>query len=130
VSDAVVTSNAQRAAHIARSTWIALLIVCVAWEAWLAPLRAGGSWMVLKALPLLLLARGVWRFDLRALQWALLLVPFYIAEGAVRLLEPPPVRWCALLEIALGGSFYFTALAYLRPFKRAANAERGKETKP
>jgi len=31
-------------------------------------------------------------------------------------------------EKALAALFYFAALAYLRPFKRAANARRAKET--
>ena len=35
---------------------LALIALCLAWEIWLAPLRPGGSWMLLKALPLL--ARG------------------------------------------------------------------------
>ncbi|MGE8473190.1 MAG: DUF2069 domain-containing protein, partial [Paraburkholderia hospita] len=40
---------------------IALIALCVAWEWWLAPLRAGGSLFVLKAVPLLLALPGVWR---------------------------------------------------------------------
>ena len=61
---------------------LALLEIC--WELWLAPLRPGGSWLALKALPLVALWPGVARSKTRALQWALLLLPWYFAEGVVR----------------------------------------------
>ena len=63
---------------------VALLLVCVLWELLLAPLRPGGSWLVLKALPLALLIPGAMRGSRRALQAASLLLPFYLAEGIVR----------------------------------------------
>ena len=51
-----------RAAHvIASASLIALVFLCVAWELWLAPVRAGGSTLALKALPLLLPLFGVLR---------------------------------------------------------------------
>lgn len=37
----------------AAASLVALIILCVAWELVLAPLRPGGSWMVLKVIPLL-----------------------------------------------------------------------------
>ena len=40
--------------RLAAASLIALLALCLAWELWLAPLRPGGSMLVLKALPLLL----------------------------------------------------------------------------
>jgi uncharacterized membrane protein len=62
----------------------ALALLCVLWELALAPLRPGGSWLALKALPLVLVAPAVTRGSRRALQWLALLLPFYIAEGVVR----------------------------------------------
>ncbi|MGH8705692.1 MAG: DUF2069 domain-containing protein, partial [Burkholderiales bacterium] len=44
---------------IASAALIALIFLCVAWELWLAPLRPGGSWLALKALPLLAPLFGV-----------------------------------------------------------------------
>ncbi|HVE49265.1 MAG TPA: DUF2069 domain-containing protein [Casimicrobiaceae bacterium] len=63
---------------------IALVSTLVLWELVLAPLRPGGSWLALKALPLALLIPGVMRRQHRALQWLALLLPFYVAEGIVR----------------------------------------------
>ena len=88
--NAPMLSAAQRAAwRIAAACWPALLLLTVLWEWLLAPLRPGGSWLVLKALPLLLPLRGVLRGDVKTMQWALLLVLPYIAEGSVRLVDAP-----------------------------------------
>jgi uncharacterized membrane protein len=116
-----VLSPAQRAAwRLAAGGWLALIVLTVLWEWWLAPLRPGGSWLVLKAVPMLLPLRGVLRGDVKAMQWALLLVLPYIAEGSVRAVDPPPVGAMAMAEIALGLAFFAAAIVYLRPFKQAA----------
>jgi uncharacterized membrane protein len=116
-------SPAQRAGwRVAAGCWVALIALAVLWEWRLAPLRPGGSWLVLKALPLLLPLRGVLRGDVRLMQWALLLVLPFIAEGTVRAVDPPPAGTMAMLEIALGLAFFTAAIVYLRPFKKAARA--------
>jgi uncharacterized membrane protein len=118
-------SPAQRLAwRTAATSWLALLALVVLWEWLLAPLRPGGSWLLLKAVPLLLPLRGLWRGDVPAMQWALLIVLLYVAEGALRLLDPQPVAALALLELALAASFFVAAVVYLRPFKRAAKSSR------
>jgi uncharacterized membrane protein len=117
----IALTPAQRhAVRLAQASWFALLALAVAWEWQLAPLRAGGSWLMLKALPLALLAPGVWRADVKAMQWALLTVPLYAAEGAVRVVDAPPVPTLAALELLLAAGFFCAAIVYLRPFKRAA----------
>ena len=72
------------AARIAALGLLALVLLCLLWELVLAPLRPGGSWLALKALPLAALAPGALRGARRALQWLSLLLPFYVAEGIVR----------------------------------------------
>ena len=114
-------SPAQRLAwRTAAASWVALLVLAVLWEWQLAPLRPGGSWLVLKGAPLLLPLRGVLRGDVKVMQWALLLVLAYIAEGSVRTFEAPPAGTLAVCEIALGLLFFAAAIVYLRPFKNAA----------
>jgi uncharacterized membrane protein len=116
-------SPAQRAAwNIAAASWLALLALTVLWEWRLAPLRPGGSWLILKAVPLLLPLRGVLRGDVKVMQWALLLVLLYIAEGGVRAMDAPPAGMMAMIEIGLGLAFFAAAIVYLRPFKQAARA--------
>jgi uncharacterized membrane protein len=97
----------------------ALLLLCLAWELWLAPLRAGGSWMALKALPLLLPLPGVARGRLYTFQWALLLIPAYFAEGVVRAWsDRGPAAVLAGIEIALSLVFFATAICYVRMKRR------------
>ena len=74
-------SLAPRAAFIGV---VALALLCMLWETMLAPLRPGGSWLALKALPLLLLLPGTFRGARKPLQGLALLLPLYAAEGIVR----------------------------------------------
>jgi len=68
----------------AAASLLALELLELLWELWLAPLQPGGSWLALKAVPLLALTPGVARGRVRARQWTLLLLPWYVAEGVVR----------------------------------------------
>ena len=119
-----LTAAQQAARRAAAVTWVALLLLAVLWEWLLAPLRPGGSWLLLKAVPLLLPLAGVLRGDVKVMQWALLLVLLYIAEGSVRAADPPPAGTLAMIEIALGLAFFVAAIVYLRPFKKAARARQ------
>ncbi len=122
---------AQRlAARMALASWLSLIALSVLWEWQLAPLRAGGSWLVLKAVPLLLPLRGVWRGEAYAMQWALLLVLLYLCEGALRSFDAPPAAWLAWAETLLALLFFASAIVYLRPFKRAARARAAGSGQP
>ena len=99
---------------------LALCAMLVMWEVWLAPIRQGGSWLVLKALPLGLALPGLFRQRPYTRQWLSLLLPFYAAEGIVRAAtEPGRIRLLALAEIALA-AFAFIAIMLIA--RRSANA--------
>ena len=106
---------------VASISLLALIVLCIAWETVLAPLRPG-SLLALKALPLLLPLRGVLRGNLYTYQWASMLILLYFMEGVVRAWsDPNPVSvWMAVVEIVLSFTFYVCALMYLRPAKQAA----------
>lgn len=70
--------------HGAWITLIALIVLTLSWELWLAPLRPGGSWIVLKAVPLVFALSGLLYQRRYTYQWLSLLVLAYIAEGIVR----------------------------------------------
>ena len=53
--------NARICHYLAISSLIGLIALSIAWEVFLAPLRPGGSWLILKALPLLLPLFGILR---------------------------------------------------------------------
>ncbi|KAF1041547.1 MAG: hypothetical protein GAK35_03236 [Herbaspirillum frisingense] len=101
---------------------IALILLCLAWELSLAPLRPGGSWMVLKVVPLLLPLRGVLKRDVYTMQWSSMLILVYLAEGLVRATSDAS-HVSVLLgwgEVALTCAYFMCALLYLHPFKKAA----------
>jgi uncharacterized membrane protein len=105
----------------ATTTLVALIALSVAWEWWLAPLRPGGSALVLKAVPLLLALPGVWRRRLYTLQWASMLILLYFAEGIVRGWSDRGLSaGLGWLETALSVVFFVCTLVYVAPFKRAA----------
>ena len=108
----------------ASAALIGLIILCVAWELWLAPLRPGGSWLVLKVLPLLLILRGVLAGRNYVLQCSVLLIWFYIAEGLVRVATDSGASMLlAGVEIALATLYFVCATAILRPLKKLARAQ-------
>ncbi len=71
-------------ARLAVAAVTALMLLELLWELWLAPLRPGGSWLALKALPLALLWPSFARGERRTAQWLTLLLPFYLAEAIMR----------------------------------------------
>ncbi len=103
---------------------LALIALCVAWELFLAPLRPGGSWLVLKVVPLLLVLRGVLKADNYTLQWSTLLVWAYFTEGIVRATSDTGLSaQLAGLELMLSIAYFGCAAFYLRPLKKLAKQE-------
>src|SRR5437899_9682617 len=75
---------------VAATRWIAagsvlsLIVLGLAWELWLAPLRPGGSWLVLKVVPLCLPLAGLLRRRMYTYRWLSLMVWIYFTDGVVR----------------------------------------------
>jgi uncharacterized membrane protein len=107
-----VARTAQAAAIVAL---LALILLCLAWELWLAPLRPGGSWLALKALPLALPLAGVLKGKRYTYQWSSLLILAYLAEGATRAWSDRGLsKDLALAETALSLAFFAAAVSYAR----------------
>ena len=95
----------------------ALVLWLIVWETSLAPVRPGGSWLALKAVPLALLLPGLAAGRKRTRQWASLLLPFYGAEAIVRALtEPGRYAVVATCAFALAVAAF---VAVLRSFRGA-----------
>jgi uncharacterized membrane protein len=77
-------SNARWTRHLAVGSLLGLIVLGLAWELWLAPLRPGGSWLVLKVLPLTVPLAGLLKNRMYTYRWLSLLVWIYFTEGAVR----------------------------------------------
>ena len=100
---------------IAAASLISLILLCLAWELWLAPLRPGGSLVALKALPLALVLPGVFAGRRYTFQWSSMLVLAYLAEGATRAwAETGLSQSLAWLEIVLALAFFVAAVSFAR----------------
>ena len=105
----------RRIAAAASAALIALIFLCVAWELWLAPLRPGGSWLVLKVLPLLAALFGTLRGRRYTFQWSSMLALLYITEGLVRATsDAPPSATLGWVEVALATAWFGMCLLYAR----------------
>ena len=101
--------------RVAAVALIALIVLCLAWELWLAPLRPGGSLIALKALPLALPLGGILAGRRYTYQWSSLLILAYFAEGATRAWsETGASRGLAFLEILFSVLFFAAAVGYAR----------------
>jgi uncharacterized membrane protein len=100
---------------VAAGSLLALILLCLAWELWLAPLRPGGSLMALKALPLALPLAGIVAGKRYTYQWAGMLVLAYFTEGVVRAWgERGAAQALAVAEIALSLVFFAASVTYAR----------------
>ena len=107
---------------LAVAAFIDLFILCVVWEWFISPLRPGGSWLILKGVPLLFAIPGIWKGKVYTMQWASMLILLYITEGLVRILETGANFWMAILETALATTGFVCLLIYLKPIKQEAKA--------
>jgi uncharacterized membrane protein len=105
--------------YVASTALLALLLLCIAWELWLAPLRPGGSLLALKALPLAFPLRGVFEGRRYTYQWSCMLVLAYFAEGVTRAWsERGASQALAAVEIVLSVGFFAAAVAFARATRR------------
>jgi uncharacterized membrane protein len=94
---------------------VALILLCLVWELWLAPLRPGGSLVALKALPLVLPLAGIFRGRRYTYQWSSMLILAYFAEGVTRAWSDAGLsQRLAVLEMALSLLFFAAAVSYAR----------------
>lgn len=119
-----MTAAARLYNHAATLSLIALLFLCLAWELWWAPLRPGGSWLVLKALPLLAPLFGMLRGRRYTHQWVSLLALPYFIEGIVRAATEHGLSGqLAMAEAALAVALFAGAVMYARVSGRYAGTK-------
>ena len=92
---------------------LALIVLSLLWERWLAPIRPGGSWLMLKAVPLLLPLRGLLNGKRYTYQWSSLLILAYITEGLVRATSDTGTsQWLAIIETTLSILYFISVLMF------------------
>ena len=108
---------------LAVSSLLGLILVGLAWEMWLAPLRPGGSWWAIKVLPLCLPLAGLLKHRMYTYRWVSLLVWLYFTEGIVRAWgDKWPSNGLALLQVILCTSLFVACALHVRIRIKAAKA--------
>ena len=108
---------------LATASLIALIVLCLAWELALAPVRPGGSWLALKALPLCIPLAGILKNRMYTYRWVSLVIWLYFTEGVVRgWSDKPPSQWLAWGEVALCLVLFTACTLHVRLRQRNAKA--------
>ena len=106
----------------AGASLIVLIFLCLAWEAVLAPLKPGGSLLILKAVPLLLPLFGILKGKRYTYQWASMFILLYFTEGCVRAWSDNGLSAkLALLEVTLTLTFFMCAIYYAKLTRKPPN---------
>lgn len=94
---------------------LSLIALTLFWELIGAPLREGGSWLALKALPLCLPVAGILRHRLYTFRWVSLLLWLYVLEGLVRATSDTGAsRYYAMVEVFLCVALFVICAVYVR----------------
>jgi uncharacterized membrane protein len=106
-----------RAASIACT--LALVVLALAWELWLAP--TGQRTLAVKALPLALALPGLMRHRLYTYRWLSLLLWLYVLEGLLRSTTEGGISMVlAIVEVALALALFTATTLYIRRRLRGA----------
>ncbi len=100
---------------LAVGSLMGLIVLGLAWELWLAPIRPGGSWLALKVLPLCLPLAGLLKNRMYTYRWVSLMVWLYFTEGVVRAYsDKAPSSYLAMLEVALCLTLFTACALHVR----------------
>lgn len=115
------------ATDVAATRWLAvgslaaLIVLCLAWELWLAPVRPGGSWLALKALPLAVPLAGLLKRRMYTYRWLSLMIWLYCTEGLVRATsDTAPSSYYAWAEVVLCILLFTACTLHIRLRLKAA----------
>jgi uncharacterized membrane protein len=108
---------------LAAGSLLGMILLGLAWELWLAPLRPGGSWLVLKVLPLCIPLAGILKNRMYTYRWVSLMVWIYFTEGAVRAASDKGLSaGLAGIQVALCVALFAACAMHVRLRLKAAKA--------
>ncbi len=109
------TPGVNTARWLAVGSLLGLILLSLGWELLWAPLRPGGSWLALKALPLCIPLAGLLRNRMYTYRWVSLVVWLYFIEGVVRAWgDKAPGNYLALAEVALCLLLFVAVVLHIR----------------
>ncbi len=92
-----------------------LIVLGLAWEMWLAPIRPGGSLLALKVLPLCIPLAGIMKNRMYTYRWVSLMVWLYFTEGCVRAWsDKAPGNYLGMLEVFLCLTLFVACALHVR----------------
>ena len=101
--------------RLALASLLGLIVLGLAWEMWLAPIRPGGSLLALKVLPLCIPLAGILKNRMYTYRWVSLLVWIYFAEGVVRAWsDRAPGNYLGLIEVFLCLTLFAACALHVR----------------
>lgn len=101
--------------RLALASLLGLIVLGLAWEMWLAPIRPGGSLLALKVLPLCIPLAGVLKNRMYTYRWLSLLVWLYFTEGVVRAWsDRAPGNYLGLIEVFLCLALFAACALHVR----------------
>lgn len=105
--------------------WIALIVLTLLWEGWLAPIKPAGMWLMIKSLPLLIPLFGMLHEKRIYFSIAALIAMPYFTEGVMISwgeiatgVNHPRLLASSLAEVFLALGFVVSVYIYLRNTKR------------
>jgi uncharacterized membrane protein len=108
-------THATRYQISASACLISLIFLCLIWEGWLAPLKPGGSWMVLKGAFLLVPLFGILRGKRYTYKWLSLFIQFYLMEGLLRATSDHGlIQQLAMIETILATALFALTILFVR----------------
>lgn len=103
----------ERVRLLAVGSLLALIVLGLAWELWLAPI--GNRTLAFKVLPLALPLAGLLKYRMYTYRWVSLLVWLYFTEGVVRATsERGVVVVLALIEVVLCVLLFAACVLHVR----------------
>ncbi|ANH67584.1 DUF2069 domain-containing protein [Mitsuaria sp. 7] len=122
------TARERGSRQLAFFATLALALVCLAWELWLAP--TGRGTLAIKALPLLLPLPGLWRYRMYTYRWLSLMIWLYVTEGLVRGTSEGGVGMAlAWVEVVLSVAIFVACAAQIRQRLAEARLADDRSTK-
>ena len=106
-------AKARLSRNTAVASLLALIVLGLAWELWLAP--TGNRTLALKVLPLAIPLAGLLKYRMHTYRWLSLFVWVYFTEGVVRATsERGPAVPLAILEVVLCLALFAACAAQVR----------------
>ena len=101
--------------RLALASLLGLIVLGLAWEMWLAPIRPGGSLLALKVLPLCIPLAGILKNRMYTYRWVSLLVWLYFTEGVVRAWsDRAPGNYLGMIEVFLCLTLFAACALHVR----------------